>query len=165
MKKEKYILIIIIFLCFLCLFPIISFGSNTIDIKLNVYEVTVICDEYGSFIVSEDTYKNTHSFFVGDLGNISITPISNNGYVIDSITYTPGCNANFVDGKLEVTNIQKNVTITISSIPGDIPFAGLDIVPTLNQVDKDDVEQHNYYWCFIIIALTIILYMILINKN
>ena len=102
-----------IMILFLCLLPYISFGKDSTVIKLNVYEVTINCEEKGNFLVGDNKYTKTHKILVGHSENLCVKIIPNKGYEVDSISGTSGCDITFSNGKLEVKNIDNNIVINI----------------------------------------------------
>lgn len=160
MRKISFAVIAFI-IVFLWMFPLDSFGKNTTEIKLNVYEVKVNCDENGSFIVKSNNYANESSFFIGRGGDISIIAIPKKGYMVESIEGISQCEASIKKQTITLTNITDNINVNITFKPIEIPFAG-----------KGENIKTDIVYCWILSIIIIIILMIIIyvlwkknNKN
>lgn len=161
MKKELLICICLIFLL-LCVFPPISFGNEKTEVKLSVHEIEVNCEENGYFIIEGSSYTNTHSFYIGDSGDVTINIIPNSGYKVDSINCGFACNSVYDDGKLKLTNVYDDVVVDIkfkeiltnekqnesesvsTLIPETKPIETPDLEDDENVVKTDKEQEYNY---------------------
>lgn len=142
--RKKFLIYLNIIFILSCLFPNISFGKESTEIKLNVYEVIINCEENGSFTLGNNNYTETHKVFVGHSGNLCLGIIPNNGYEVDLIEYSSGCDIGFNNEQLEINNIYDNVVINIKFKEtfknGKIPNLGLSssTEPKIQQTLKEN---------------------------
>lgn len=142
MKKTLFIFCLLVII-FSCVFPLKSFGNRSIEVRLNVYEIKVDCDENGSFIVNENTYSEPKSFFVAEDATISITAMPKKGYKIERIECDAECNSNLENDKLVIRNIDENIDVKIVFKSVGIPFfAGI-----FETEDSDKNENPRMFLC------------------
>lgn len=110
MRKRIYVSILLLLFSFIFNIPI--FATNT-TVSIDIYEIKVNCEEYGSFSIDGETYSGTNSFMKKHGDSVVIYIVPNSRYKIENISVDSQCNILLEKDSVTIANIDDNVNIDV----------------------------------------------------
>ena len=166
--KKQWTLCICLAIMLLCLFPVISLGKNTTEIKVVVHEITVDCEDNGIIMVNEKTYQDKQSFFVGSKGSLVITIIPEAGYTIEDVNVEPEGTYVLNNRELIITDVTENmkVDITFKPIKQHELEEPVKQEPNIKYENNENIyEDKKYCFIFWIVLIIIIIMLYILYKK